>query len=107
MKPYSGIELAQKLAKALKRPCLFIQISANGRCEDVVKAAPYLKDLKFIQLLADESGVIVCDSAKQRDELYAQTVGDDGPTKTNKYKGPCRIYALTIDADGTPVNENT
>lgn len=37
---------------------------------------------------------------------FRQVVGDDGPTKTNQYAGPHRVYAYLTGPDGG-VTENT
>jgi hypothetical protein len=108
MRVLSGIELAQTVAKALKKPVLFVSFFVpDNNYAEVLKAAPYLTVCDHSQAILDGSAVIVCDSVKEQETLYWQTVGDDGPTKTNKYDGPARVYALTIDRTGQILNENT
>jgi hypothetical protein len=108
MKVLSGIELAQTVAKTLKKPVLFVSFFApDDDYAEVFKAAPYLTIKDHTQQVLDGEAVIVCDSVKEQETLYWQTVGDDGPTKTNKYKGSARVYALTINSLGETLNENT
>ena len=108
MKILSGIELAQTVAKTLKKPVLFVSFYApdNESHAEILKAAPYLT-YAHAQALVDGHAIVVCNSVKEQETLYWQTVGDDGPTKTNPYKGPARVYALTIDKNGQTLNENT
>src|SRR5687767_8195572 len=75
----------------------------NGFTE-VMKAAPWLdinndKD-NHMQALADSSGYLLFDTEKEMELIYNNTVGDDGPTKTNKYNGLARVYLLTCGPDG-------
>jgi hypothetical protein len=57
--------------------------------------------------MCDGHGIVVFDTQEEMEEAYERTAGDDGPTELNPYDGPCRIYALTIGADGEMQNENT
>lgn len=111
MRVYSQINAARALAKAKKKPVLFLSFHTEQDkfAEDVLKAVPYLSwdDEDVAQALCDGYAIIVCDSDKERDKLYELTVGDDGPTMFNKYNGPVRVYALTIDRTGQTLNENT
>jgi len=59
------------------------------------------------QCLCDGHMFVMCDSEEECHHLYNQVVGDDGPTKSNKYDGPCRVYCLTINSNGEMENENT
>jgi hypothetical protein len=108
MKVLSGIELACEVAKRTRKPVLFLGLrqAEDVGYDEVLKAAPYLT-FEDSQALIDGEAVIVCDSVKEQERLYWQTVGDDGPTKTNTYDGPARVYALTIDKNGQTLNENT
>jgi hypothetical protein len=108
MKVLSGIELAQTVAKSLKKPVLFLGLTQVDGVDyaEILKAVPYLT-FEHLQVLSEGEAVIVCDSVKEQQRLYWQTVGDDGPTKINKYNGPARVYALTINAKGEVLNENT
>jgi hypothetical protein len=111
MKVLTEHAAAQLLAKALKKPVLYISWDYwDGDISDAFKAAPYLKeiyDTEDGQVFADQKAIIICKNEKEQDKLYAMTVGDEGPTKLNKYKGPLHIFALTINKDGELMNENT
>lgn len=111
MKVYSQVKLACAFAKARKKPVLFLAFHPDHPefINDWAKAVPYLSidDNETMQALFDGYAIIECDSDKERDKLYELTVGDDGPTMFNKYNGPVRVYALTIDRTGQTLNENT
>ena len=106
MKVLTSVELAQEVAKLYKKPVLYISYFGS-EYEEITKAAPYLSIEKHAQAILDGEAVIICDSLEEQQKLYWQTVGDDGPTKTNPYKGKARVYALTIDKTGQTQNENT
>lgn len=72
-----------------------------------LKAAPYLNLRDHGQAFFEGSAIILCDSVEEQDFVYYSTIGDDGPTKLNKYDGPARIYALTCDPFGELGTENT
>ena len=82
--------------------------------DELSKAAPYLRAFEdgtehgsvTGQIIADELGVLIFDTAEEMDQHYDQTIGDDGPTETNKYDGPVGVYALTCGPEGLR-NENT
>jgi hypothetical protein len=76
--------------------------------QEVLKAAPYLTTQdNGLQIVADGFGYVLCDTEKEMEDIYGQTVGDDGPTGLNKYDGPARVYAITCDPEGQTRNENT
>ncbi|MGH7974897.1 MAG: hypothetical protein ACREBR_05180 [bacterium] len=108
MKVLDMLQAARAIAKAKKKPVLFLSLHNEGvEYNEIIKAAPYLDIESAMQSLGDGYAIIVCETDKERDTLYNLTVGDDGPTKVNKYKGPARVYALTIDRRGQTLNENT
>lgn len=108
MKVLDSLRFAQVAAKALGKPVMYISIYSEGQAlEEVVKAAPYLNFQDHGQVICDGYGFIVFKSLKEMNKAFWQTVGDDGPTKTNPYNGPVRVYALTISAQGRLLNENT
>ena len=99
------------MSKGLQKPVLYISFIIPPVSEwdewlgELRQAAPYLFDgwvFKYPQILSDGNGYLVCESKEEMEKLYNLTVGDDGPTTTNPYDGPVRVYALTSDG-----NENT
>jgi hypothetical protein len=104
-------ELMQLVAKTLKKPCIFLSfqfMDEEGGLDDMMKAAPYLDWDKHGQHIMDGVAVVICEDYDEQQRLYWMTVGDDGPTKTNKYDGKkARVYALTCNAKGELENENT
>lgn len=76
--------------------------------EEILKAAPWASESTSLWNLTVEDGVyLIFSSEKEMRAVYEQTVGDDGPTETNPYNGPARVYALTCDPEGNNLNENT
>ncbi len=77
--------------------------------EELYKAAPYLtRDVLTSQdVLFTGQVYLFFSSEEEMLEYYDATVGDDGPTETNKYDGPVKVYAITCDPSGTLLNENT
>lgn len=111
MQILTDVQVMQALAKATGKFCMYINIFNEGPEEtffaEVMKAAPYLNFDDHLQLMTDGGGIIVCDSKEEMEDLYEQTVGDDGPTKKNSYDGTARVYALTCSNEGVLCNENT
>lgn len=110
MKVLNPGSAAEALARALKKPILYLSFGDVKDFAEIEKAAPYLRfreDTDYMQAISDGFAIIVCDSDAERDRLFDLTVGDDGPTNANNYNGPMRIYAMTIDKTGQTLNENT
>lgn len=74
---------------------------------ELEKAAPWLSVKDYGQIMIDGYGFILCQDREEQMNIYWQTVGDDGPTDSNPYKGPVRVYALTINSYGEFEYENT
>lgn len=109
MKILNHADTLEALAKVTGKPCMYLNLRfwEGAPLEEIVKAAPYLSLHDDCQAILDGCAFIVCDSYEEMQKLYDQTVGDDGPTKSNSYDGPIRIYALTCNAQGQTENENT
>ena len=101
------IELMRQYAKTTSKFCMYISWDEDDFYEELVKAAPYLKDHVVDVLSTDNHVVLVFDTEKEMNHYFDQTVGDDGPTKLNNYIGPVRVYALTCSDKGELWNENT
>jgi hypothetical protein len=99
-----------ELCRATKKWGMMISISPDfeetGWIEEVMKAAPYLTT-NNLRLILDCFGYILFDTEEEMEKAFWQTVGGDGPTKTNSYNGTCKIYALTCNPEGQTLNENT
>lgn len=106
MKYISGvIDLVKEYSKLTQKPVLYL--SAGDEPPEVLReAVSFLTLSQSIDLFANGFIVVICESVDHMNYLYEHVVGDDGPTSYNKYDGPCRIYALTIDR-GIALNENT
>lgn len=76
--------------------------------EEVLRAAPWASEGTALWNLTLEGCVFLFFSTEEEMRVvYLQTVGGDGPTETNPYNGPARVYALTCDPEGNTHNENT
>jgi len=103
------------LCKATSRWGMYVsfqhQQHANSHYElsfgDLEKAMPYFDWQKHGQIFVDGCGYFLFDNEEECEEAFWSTVGDDGPTETNSYNGPVRVYALTCSPDGQLCNENT
>lgn len=101
------------LCKFKKKWGLYLAVPANwddvvpSRQNELQKAVPYLNRDQVFELLLQGSVYLFCDSEEECYRYYEQTVGDDGPTETNPYDGPVRVYALTCDPNGELQAENT
>lgn len=106
MKLLTGFNLLEAVAAGVGRPVLEVAFDASTPTEEIYLAAPYLADAeghaRFLQIMVDGHGYIVCDSEEECERLFGLTVGDDGPTPTNPYNGTARVYAATSTG-----NENT
>jgi len=77
--------------------------SWSGDLPEVLKAAPWLKDFQPLF----EDWIMVFGTEAEITRLFKLTVGDDGPTKENPYKGPVKVFATTCGPDGRGRHENT
>lgn len=76
---------------------------------DVFGAAPYLEDQKYFPflLIPQVEMVLLFETREEMHKYFCLTVGEDGPTKLNPYKGPATIFACTCGPDGNLLGENT
>lgn len=69
-------------------------------------AAPYLTGPEAMMLFIEGRLTIKCLTVDRMETMFAQTVGDFGPTPLNNYEGNARIYACTV-ANGEAIEENS
>lgn len=84
--------------------------SYESDVKEILKAAPWINDIDKADqynLLYDGQVYLLFDTQAEMDNIYQQTVGDDGPTEKNPYNGPWRVYCLTCNPDGQLLTENT
>lgn len=99
-------EVTKRLCQASGKYALFIAFDPDDSWDEVIKAAPLLtKD--DLQILSDGCALFLFDTEEETWQAYNKIVGDDGPTELNPYAGPVRVYALTFDANGQAITENT
>lgn len=100
-------ELFRLYCKSTKQWGLLISFWHEGDdYKEILKAAPYLNFHDDGQVIIDGQGYFF-GTQEEVNRRYNLTVGDDGPTATNPYDGPARVYALTCDDAGVLRNENT
>lgn len=75
--------------------------------KEIIKAAPFLRLHEASQLALRETIFFPFNMECAARHAYDTVVGDDGPTKLNKYDGPCKILATLWNSRGEVVNENT
>ncbi len=98
------------LLVALNKPGVLVRIQPSEQepaelFDEILKAAPLLKTKT--EIISAEWGLIVCDSEAEMDAVFDTFAGDDGPTKSNPYNGPAKVYAEQINAKGESLYENT
>lgn len=105
MKVLTWTKAVDELAKALNKWVLYLSHS-SGELPDIEKAAPIgLSKTQLIDLYIDRIWVVF-DNERDARTAFGKVVGDDGPTKTNTYDGPGRVYAYLSGPDGG-ITENT
>jgi hypothetical protein len=71
--------------------------------QELKQAVPYLSD----SYLFEQNIYLFFKSERAMLWHYNRTVGDVGPTRSNRYNGSIRVYALTCNPRGQTLNENT
>jgi len=116
----TAIELMKLYCKAENKWAVYYSglNSEEPRSSDPDEWGKYLEDRKraliflgpeaddYHQIMMDGEGFSIFDTEEEMDAFYDLIVGDDGPTKSNPYNGPIRVYALTCGPNGL-MNENT
>ena len=107
MKILNHTQTLQQLCMSSSKWGMYFNICPSHPLTDVPRAAPWLSLQDHSQTICDENSYVLFDSEEEMLSVYEQTVGDDGPTESNAYNGPVRVYALTCDPTGQMMNENT
>ena len=103
----SSSDILSMLCKAQNKWGMFLSFGNETDGDEILKAAPYLSHDRFFHVRFNFGGYIFADTEEEILDLYNQTVGDDGPTDRNPYRGPASVYALTCDPAGLLITENT
>ncbi len=93
--------------KALGKWGLLLSACSGAEFEDVQAAAPWVPLLDLPQLYAGSHLFYTFETEEECVQHYLRVVGEDGPTASNPYNGPGRVYALMFNDQGQPVTENT
>lgn len=99
-------KLMKKYAKESSKFCMYISWDEDMDVDEVIKAAPYLKDHRNT-LLNHSNLILIFDTVEEMDYHFDQTVGDDRPASLNIYNGVAHVYALSCSDKGELWNENT
>lgn len=90
--------------------CLYLSVSSSADdTDDIACAAPYLDSIDgeaWFRLSTGEPLYVFGEEADLR-RMFEATVGDDGPTATNRYDGPARVYAMLVSPTDGVMTENT
>lgn len=105
----TDLGMAQFISKKEKCYGLFLSwvFDSSIPPDELKKAAPFLTDEQVQELWANEMLFLYSPYDTSVYFCFYQTVGDDGPTNTNHYDGPARVYAVVIDKNGNLMTENT
>jgi hypothetical protein len=101
------MEILSALCKAKKKFGMYISFCEDQSWSETKKAAPYLDLSVNHQIFVNGQAWLLFDSEEEMIICWTRTVGDDGPTILNKYKGKATVYALTCSSTGKLLNENT
>lgn len=101
MKVFSEHEFVAVYCKAAHKWAIWFGLPHDVPPLEARRAAPWLPPGTL-----PGSGVAVFDTQQAAEEAFWATVGDDGPTKTNPYSGPAKVYACLVGPDGL-MSENT
>lgn len=96
--------LVSTVCRLTSRWALHLSVSTDDPYTEIVKAAPMLT---FCEHTLDGGVVLFFTDKIEAWRNFNLVVGDDGPTPTNPYDGPARVYALLVGPDGFAVTENT
>ena len=97
-------EITEQFAICSKQFVLYLSHSA-GDYTELASATHTLSQLDQVDLLDGKIWLTFPTYAAALD-VFGGIVGDDGPTHTNSYDGPGRVYALLAGPDGL-ITENT
>lgn len=100
-------DILSMLCVAQNKWGMFLSFKHENDGDEILKAAPYLSHDRFLHIWLSFGGYIFADTKEEIEDLYLQTVGDDGPTDRNPYRGPASVYALTCAPTGVLITENT
>jgi len=104
MKSFHSVECFKELCKLSSQCGLYLNYDSNEYgYEDIKLAVPFLLWDDYIQ----DRNIFLFDSEKECRDHFDMVVGDDGATKSNKYNGEVRVYALTCNNNGELITENT
>jgi hypothetical protein len=72
-----------------------------------VQRATLLPTDDAFELATSGQSIFLFDTMAECLAVYCNVVGDEGPTKTNPYNGPVKVFAYWLSPDGRTGSENT
>jgi hypothetical protein len=101
MSTLNSLELFIAHCGAIKRWGMVIRFTPPQANEwnEFRLACSYYNELS-VQHMCDGEAFLFFDTEAEMRSYYERTVGEDGPTATNPYKGPFRVWAMTCGPDG-------
>lgn len=109
MKPLGIHDLFAAHCKAIGKWGLLLGFNyvPTDDLRDIPLAAPMLTFARDAQAMIDGHAFLFYDTEEAMQADFDRVVGDDGPTASNPYNGPVRVYALTCSPAGELMGENT
>jgi hypothetical protein len=98
--------IAERIARAEKVWTLHLSTGDDLDLSGLNSPVPFLHSDERLQLRLDGWLLLLLDTEDAARLLFDQVVGDDGPTQTNSYTGPHRVYAYLAGPNGG-ITENT
>lgn len=92
------------------KPCWGVYLSNSN--DDVTsgemhKAVPLLNQEQINHLWIEGNLFLEFENRDSAQEFFNSVIGDDGPTKTNPYNGPARVFAIWGGLEDGWLSENT
>jgi hypothetical protein len=87
------LEAIEDYLKATNAYGVFLS-SSEGDEAEVAKAVPLLSEEGVRKLVMHNELFVPFATKAEARKFFDSVVGDDGPTKSNPYDGPAKVYAL-------------
>ena len=105
--PLDARALCKALCRATGKHAVYAEFDANEGVELRYASGGLLDPALDERACGEGRALALADSEDEAFALCEHLVGDDGPTSRNAYAGQARIHAMTLDANGRAITENT
>jgi len=102
----TGTGVAERIARAERVWTLHLSTADDLDLSAPNSPVPFLRSDERLQLRLNGWLLLLLATEESARRLFAQVVGDDGPSQANSYNGPHRVYAYLAGPDGG-ITENT